>query len=473
MAAVLPGTEYRIPFTTKKFSLNPGPWNVKEHVLVTITAASGATSSIAANPIVLADLYYGEKIHPFYAMLFMFSIVMLGYSLAGISRNFVIYDPSLPWQRAVMHTQLFEAFRVKSDGNWLAKRKKKIFFGCLVGMCLWQFLPEFLFPMLGSLAVMCWLSPRNPTFNFIGSGLGGLGVLNWSFNWSNIASHWSNPMIVPFWTTVLICLGYVIQCWIIIPLLKWTSLSAFKEGLMSNRIMTRMGERYPYKEIMNADYSLNEKAYQEIGPVHIGAHYASTIFFDYAAFISAFVWIALFNFDLIRKGVNNSLRLKRQQSGRGMSWILNDRLNVLMRQYKEVPAMWFAILFGTSFVAILLLTQDLFHMPAWAFIIAILMGTVAIIPMSWLYSISSFQVATGPFNTLTYGLMINRWYSGKRHPVGASAYTAIAGSTWYRAQYMLQDMKIGHLMHIAPRAVFFSQIFGEVVGIPVNYAVIH
>ncbi|KAH3208912.1 hypothetical protein KXV77_008605, partial [Aspergillus fumigatus] len=51
------------------------------------------------------------------------------------------------------------------------------------------------------------------------------------------------------------------------------------------------------------------------------------------------------------------------------------------------------------------------------------------------------------------------------------SYGSIAGDAWYRAQYMLQDQKIGHYMHIPPRAVFFSQVFGTVLGIPINYAV--
>jgi hypothetical protein len=37
---------------------------------------------------------------------------------------------------------------------------------------------------------------------------------------------------------------------------------------------------------------------------------------------------------------------------------------------------------------------------------------------------------------------------------------------------MLQDQKIGHYMHIPPRATFFSQIFGCTLGIPINYAVV-
>ena len=62
--------------------------------------------------------------------------------------------------------------------------------------------------------------------------------------------------------------------------------------------------------------------------------------------------------------------------------------------------------------------------------------------------------------------------SGHKNPSGASAYGSIAGDAWYRAQYMLQDMKIGHYMHVPPRAVFFSQLLGSFIGVPVNYAAI-
>lgn len=67
--------------------------------------------------------------------------------------------------------------------------------------------------------------------------------------------------------------------------------------------------------------------------------------------------------------------------------------------------------------------------------------------------------------------MINA-VSGHKNPCGASTYGSIAGDAWYRAQYNLQDMKIGHYMHIPPKAVFFSQVFGSMIGIPINYAVI-
>lgn len=62
--------------------------------------------------------------------------------------------------------------------------------------------------------------------------------------------------------------------------------------------------------------------------------------------------------------------------------------------------------------------------------------------------------------------------SGHKNPSGASVYGSIAGNAWYRAQWNLQDMKIGHYMHVPPRAVFFSQVFGSFIGIPINYGVV-
>jgi len=61
-----------------------------------------------------------------------------------------------------------------------------IFFLTLAGITMWQFLPQFVFPFLQSLAFLCWLAPHNATANFIGGGLGGMGFLNLSLDWSNV-----------------------------------------------------------------------------------------------------------------------------------------------------------------------------------------------------------------------------------------------------------------------------------------------
>lgn len=97
LAKTLPAWDVRVPFTTEKFSLNPGPFSVKEHVLVVIAAASGATYNLAWTPLSLSELYFHDRLHPLIWIFFMWAIVWIGYSYAAIAREFLVYDPNLPW----------------------------------------------------------------------------------------------------------------------------------------------------------------------------------------------------------------------------------------------------------------------------------------------------------------------------------------------------------------------------------------
>jgi hypothetical protein len=64
LAFVLPITTYRI--FTFEFSLNPGPWNIKEHVLVFIMANVAIGSPYALNAVVVSEFYYDIKVGPIY-----------------------------------------------------------------------------------------------------------------------------------------------------------------------------------------------------------------------------------------------------------------------------------------------------------------------------------------------------------------------------------------------------------------------
>lgn len=52
--------------------------------------------------------------------------------------------------------------------------------------------------MTSSLALLCWFS-RDPMTQFLGSGLGGTGVLNFTLDWSNIGS---TMIYYPYWAQV-------------------------------------------------------------------------------------------------------------------------------------------------------------------------------------------------------------------------------------------------------------------------------
>lgn len=471
LAKVLPAKRITIPFTNIGFSLNPGPWSIKEHTLITITAASGATYNLGFTPIVLAELWYDEVINPAVTIFFMLSIVFAGYAMAALARQVLLYDPIYVWPKALMQANLFETFRKSSEDSSLAKRQMKVFFFCLIGMILWQFLPEYVFPMTSSLAFLCWVAPRSATANFVGAGLGGMGFLNLSLDWSNITS---DVMLMPFWTQTVVFAGFVVNCWFLIPWAKWGNLGSFKSGLMSTGLMMGNGTTYPVTSLLqksHGEITLNQTAYARYGPIYMGTQVAWGTFASYAAYISAFTWIATFGYPNIRSAVDKILERRRKSKVASINHEYNDRLNIIMRSYKEVPLWWYGVLFLCAFISmIVILAKGYMYMPIWIYIIGLLFGATSVVPLGWLYAISNFQLPTGDFNELMYGYMINS-VNGHKHPAGASVYGAVAGDAWYRAQYMLQDQKIGHYMHIPPRLVFMSQIFGELMGVPINYAV--
>lgn len=97
LAKVLPKKMITVPRTKWKFSMNPGPWTTKEHVLVTITATSGAIGNLGVTPLALAELYYDQRVNAGAALFFMLAIVWTGYSFAAIARQILMYDPAYAW----------------------------------------------------------------------------------------------------------------------------------------------------------------------------------------------------------------------------------------------------------------------------------------------------------------------------------------------------------------------------------------
>ncbi|KAK9763427.1 OPT superfamily [Basidiobolus ranarum] len=322
---VLPAKEINI--FGFKFNLNPGPFSIKEHVLITLSASSGATSNLREIIVSVKDLFYHEQMHPLGAIALMISTIWTGYSFAALARNFLIYDPDLIWPSALMQTTLYRTLR--SDGVFDASSRKqmKIFWFVLAGVFVWEFFPEYIFPFTSSLAVLCWIAPYNDTVAFVGSGLGGMGVLNFTLDWSNITS---SIMLYPWWTQVTIFAAFVLNVWILVPMSYFGNLWGGRDfPIMSNKLFTGEGSKYPFQKLITSDLKFNETAYAEYGPVYMGSYNLWTIFFGYCTFISAFMYIGLFAGPKLLKTFKRVYKREKRAEP--------DKLNKLMAAYPEVP----------------------------------------------------------------------------------------------------------------------------------------
>lgn len=90
--------------------------------------------------------------------------------------------------------------------------------------------------MLGSLAFLCWVAPQNPVANFVGSGFGGMGLLNLSLDWSNVAARGMSLFLTPWWTQVVVFLGFACGAWVLMPAAKFGNLGEWNHHLNSNRL---------------------------------------------------------------------------------------------------------------------------------------------------------------------------------------------------------------------------------------------
>lgn len=143
--------------------------------------------------------------------------------------------PNLNRYQSLCHTALFETQKKQRQNPTAeSRRQTKTFFVVLLAVTLWQFLPEYVFPMLGSLAFLCWVAPNNPVANFVGAGYGGMGFLNLSLNWSSISTLY-NLFLTPWWTQVIIFAAFACSCWILLPAAKFGGLGEWDKHLMSNR----------------------------------------------------------------------------------------------------------------------------------------------------------------------------------------------------------------------------------------------
>ncbi|KAL4903959.1 hypothetical protein BDW74DRAFT_185969 [Aspergillus multicolor] len=463
LARVLPA--YKVPLGRFSFSLNPGPWSPKEHAIVGIAANAGSQGQWATYLPTNAALYYNMAMNPALALFFGWGSSLLGFAFAAMVRAILIDDPEFIFPLSLQQVTLYRSMDTRNrTDKQRARDQMKVFWILLLATFVWQFLPEYLFPFVASLAPLCWFASRNHTVNFIGAGRGGMGLLNITLNWSNITSV---IITYPYSVQVIIFLAFVLTCWILIPIAYFGKLwGSPTYDIMSNGVFQKNGSAYPFEDLIYTDSNgmqhVNETMYEEIGLAYSGAQYTWQIFMWVASYLSSYVWCALFLGPKMYK-----IWKARKQSGA----YHQDRLSRIIQKYPGITKWEWAALALVPVVTLLgVVVSKKIYMPIWTYFVALGFGGAAMLPMSFVYAMSGFSIKVGYFNELVYGYMIEAKGSS-RHPLGQLAYRIISGNVWYDARIVLEDQKIGHYLHLPPRQVIGIQIIANILALPINYGV--
>ena len=108
----------RVFFKGRKweFTLNPGPFNVKEHVLITIFANSGAGNVYAIHLVSAVKIFYKKNLTFLAALVVVITTQVLGFGWAGLSRRYLVEPAAMWWPQNLVQVSLF---RYSSSSSFL------------------------------------------------------------------------------------------------------------------------------------------------------------------------------------------------------------------------------------------------------------------------------------------------------------------------------------------------------------------
>jgi OPT family oligopeptide transporter len=131
----------------------------------------------------------------------------------------------------------------------------------------------------------------------------------------------------------------------------------------------------------------------------------------------------------------------------------------LMSVYPEVPHWWYGTLFVIAFVlGIGAIAGFPTQLPIWAYIIALILSALFVVPVGIIQAITNQQVPLNVIVELVAGYMI----PGK--PIAVIIFKAYGYLVANQAIMFAGDLKLGHYMKVPPRTMFAVQTVATVVS---------
>jgi OPT family oligopeptide transporter len=209
------------------WSFNPGPFNIKEHTCITVMANLVVMGAYSTDIVATQRVFYNQNWGFLYAILLTLSSQVIGYSLAGLVRQFLVWPSAMIWPGALVNSALFNTLHKnygKRDRGHMTR--ERFFVIALACSFMWYWVPGFLFTGLSVFNWVCWAAPNNVVANQLFGTLSGLGMGVITFDWSMIA-YIGSPLVQPWWAEANTFISFVLWFWILTPILYCKSLDRF------------------------------------------------------------------------------------------------------------------------------------------------------------------------------------------------------------------------------------------------------
>jgi hypothetical protein len=195
LAWALPTTKFKTLGYT--WSLNPGPFNIKEHTVIAVMAKVVEWGAYATDLLLSQDLFFGQKFGFVYEISIVLSTQIMGYSVGGLTRQFLVWPAGMIWPGALVNAALFNTLHKTYNVPERNHMSRARFFTLVaIGSFLWYWLPGYLWTGLSFFSWVCWIAPNNIVVNNLFGCVSGLGMGMLTFDWTMI-SYVASPLVTP------------------------------------------------------------------------------------------------------------------------------------------------------------------------------------------------------------------------------------------------------------------------------------
>jgi OPT family small oligopeptide transporter len=260
------------------YPLNPGPFTIKEHVLVTIMATVGAQSAYANDIVAVQRFFYNKVTNFSYSWMLVMSTQLIGFSMGGIARRFLVSPPSMIWPNTLVSCALFNTLHSQQYagiGPRDGLTRERFFLYAFFGAATWCLFPGYLFQALSVFTWVCWIFPNNIKVNQIFGYHSGLGFSLLTLDWNQIAFIGS-PLSTPWWAEANVMIGFFFFYWFLTPVLYYSNVwHSQYMPISSLSAYDNTGNPYDVQRVLTPDLaSLNVTAYNEYSPLYIPIAFA-------------------------------------------------------------------------------------------------------------------------------------------------------------------------------------------------------
>ncbi|KAF9920443.1 hypothetical protein FBU30_009725 [Linnemannia zychae] len=242
-----------------RFTLNPGKFNMKEHMLIGIAAAAGCTPAYATNVLAIQDLVFALPLGTMTGIGLVISSQLIGFSMAWLMFDYVIKPSVMIWPATLVNVSLYNTLHEhKVLTRWFTRMQ-----------------------------LFCNVLRK------LGSGYMGLGIGCISLDWSIISGV--GPLFTPWWAQCNFFVGLIIMLWIITPIVYFSDYwSAMSYPIVSSNLFDNSSQFYDVSRIVNKDLSFNITMYENYSPIVMTPYFAITYGTSFMAVIATFVHVSLY-----------------------------------------------------------------------------------------------------------------------------------------------------------------------------------